>query len=182
LKIGQAPNGERRIVRDAGGLGSAHWGRIFYRVETPTPGVFVHSTLVALEGNGPGIGVSEYRVVDTVQDANRMHQFLWNVQPSGSEFGKGSTYDWRFDGEWHCAEWFVDGTNQAYRFFIDGTEVTQIAIANGAGNNGTGDSRTHIPMGYTQLRVGWNNYQSAAPGFVAWMDELAIAQARVGCE
>jgi hypothetical protein len=182
LKIGQAENGERRIVRSAAGIAATHWGRIFYRVEAPTPGVFVHSTLVALEGNGPGIGVAEYRVVDTVQDANRMHQFLWNVQPSGAEFGKGSAYDWRFDGDWHCAEWLVDGANQAYRFFIDSTEVTQIAIANGAGNDGTGDNRTHIPMSFTELRVGWNNYQSASPGFVAWFDELAIGGSRVGCE
>jgi hypothetical protein len=182
LKIGQAENGERRIVRSAAGIAATHWGRIFYRVEAPTPGVFVHSTLVALEGNGPGIGVAEYRVVDTVQDANRMHQFLWNVQPSGAEFGKGSAYDWRFDGDWHCAEWLVDSANQAYRFFIDSTEVTQIAIANGAGNDGTGDNRTHIPMSFTELRVGWNNYQSASPGFVAWFDELAIGGSRVGCE
>ncbi len=142
----------------------------------------MHSTLVALAGNGPGIGVAEYRVVDTVQDANRNHQFLWNVQPSGAEFGKGSSYDFRFDGEWHCAEWLVDATNQAYRFFIDSTEVTQIAIANGAGNDGTGDNRSHIPMSFTELRVGWNNYQSASPGFVAWIDELAIGASRVGCE
>src|SRR5688572_23758674 len=182
LKIGQAENGERRIVRNAAGIAATHWGRVFYRVEAPTPGVFVHSTLVALEGNGPGIGVAEYRVVDTVQDANRMHQFLWNVQPSGAEFGKGSAYDWRFDGDWHCAEWLVDGANQAYRFFIDSTEVTQIAIANGAGNDGTGDNRTHMPMSFTELRVGWNNYQSASPGFVAWFDELAIGGSRVGCE
>jgi hypothetical protein len=182
LKIGQAENGERRIVRSAAGIAPTHWGRVFYRVELPTPGVFVHSTLVAFEGNGPGIGVAEYRVVDTVQDASRMHQFLWNVQPGGAEFGKGSAYDWRFDGEWHCAEWLVDGVTQAYRFFIDSVEVTQIAIANGAGNDGTGENRTHIPMSFTELRVGWNNYQSASPGFVAWIDELAIGESRVGCE
>ena len=76
----------------------------------------------------------------------------------------------------------MDAANQAYRFFIDSVEVTQIAIANGAGNNGTDSNRTHMPMSFTELRVGWNNYQSASPGFVAWFDELAIGASRVGCE
>jgi hypothetical protein len=189
LKVGAANNGERRFYfTDAEKFGAGHWGRIFYKVQTPVPDAFVHSSLVVLQGNGPSNGASEYRVVDTVKqavdtpDVASLHQFLWNVQiQGGSEFGKQGPYNWRFDGNWHCAEWHIDGATQAYQFFFDGTEVTQMRIMNGAGNYGSGSNRTDIPMVFTDLKVGWNNYQSAPPGFVAWIDEIAIDTDRIGC-
>jgi hypothetical protein len=182
LKIGAATNGERRIHTDASKLGSGHWGRIFYRVQLPAAvppsGNVLHSTLVGFQGNGPRNGNSEYRVVDTVEDANGKHQFLWNVQPASvAEFGKGSPYNWMYDGKWHCAEWHVDGPTQSYHFYIDSAEVTQIAINNGAGNT----NGTDIPNVFSQAHVGWNNYQNASPGFVAWIDEVAMHTTRVGC-
>ncbi|MEA2701051.1 MAG: hypothetical protein QOI66_5322 [Myxococcales bacterium] len=177
LKISAAANGERRIYADATALGGGHWGRIFYKVQVPVPTVFVHSTLVALQGVGPTRGAEEVRVVDTVKDASGKHQFLYNVQPSGAEFGKGSAYNWTFDGKWHCAEWHIDGPTQSYHFYFDGTEVTSIALTNGPMKY----AGTDIPPSFSQLRVGWNNYQSAPPGFVAWIDEVAVDTNRIGC-
>jgi len=178
LKISAAASGERRIYADASKLGSGHWGRIFYRVELPVPTVFVHSTLVGLQGVGPSGGNGEYRVVDTVKDATGKHQFLYNVQPGGAEFGKGSAYNWMFDGQWHCAEWHIDNPTQSFQFFYDGVEVTQIALSNGMGSY----KGTDIPPVFSQVHVGWNNYQSAAPGFVAWVDEVAMDPSRIGCQ
>ena len=59
----------------------------------------------------------------------------------------------------------------------DGAEVTSIAIDNGPMNF----MGTDIPPSFSQVRVGWNNYQSAAPGFVAWIDEVALDKNRIGC-
>jgi len=101
LKVSPANNGERRIYHDAAVLGAQHWGRVYYRVQLPTPTAFVHSTLVAFAGTGPTVGTAEFRVVDTVKNAGNdsaTHQFLYNVQPQGAEFGTGSSYDWSFDG------------------------------------------------------------------------------------
>ena len=183
LKIGAATNGERRIYTDASKLGSGHWGRIFYRVQLPAAvppsGNVLHSTLVGFQGNGPRNGNSEYRVVDTVEDAAGKHQFLWNVQPASvAEFGKGSPYNWMYDGKWHCAEWHVDGPTQSYHFYIDGAEVTQIAIDNGAGNyNGS-----EIPPSFSEIRAGLYNYQKAcSPYLTVWIDEIALDTTRVGC-
>ena len=178
LKISAAASGERRIYTDAAKLGSGHWGRIFYKVQVPVPGVFVHSTIVALRGIGPTRGSEEVRVVDTVKDANGKHQFLYNVQPSGAEFGKGSPYNWTFDGKWHCAEWHIDGPTQSYHFYYDGAEVTSIALDNGPMKY----AGTDIPPVFADLRIGWYNYQSAAPGFVAWIDEVALDSNRIGCD
>jgi hypothetical protein len=55
--------------------------------------------------------------------------------------------------------------------------VTSIAINNGPGNYNGSD----IPTAFTDVRVGWNNYQSAPPGFVAWIDEVALDTNRIGC-
>jgi hypothetical protein len=186
LKLPGGDKGAGRILRSATAFGGAHYGRVFYRVSVPAPvpqsGV-IHSTLVAFGGTSPtGGGDTEWRTLDTVEDSNGMHQFIYNVQPSGAEFGKGSPYNWKYDGMWHCGEWYIDAATQTYRFYIDGSEVTQITISNGAGNFGTGDNRSEIPNSFTELRVGWVNYQSAGAGFTAWIDEVAIASSRIGCE
>lgn len=186
LKIPPAANGGGRILRSAMALGSGHFGRIFYRVATPPPlpsnGNVIHSTVVALSGTSPnGGGNTEWRVVDTVENSAGMHQYLYNVQPSGSEFGKGSAYNYKFDGAWHCAEWNIDAATQTYRFYIDGAELTQISISNGAGNFGSGANRSDIPNSFNELRIGWTNYQSAGSGFTAWIDEIAVASSRIGC-
>jgi hypothetical protein len=151
-------------------------------VKLPVPNAFVHSTLVAFSGVGPTRGASEFRVVDTVKqssttpDVASRIQFLYNVQPQSSgEFGTGTSYDREFDGDWHCAEWFIDGATQTYRFYLDGQQ--QIEIANGAGHY----DGTDIPSSWGELKVGWNNYQSAPPGFTAWIDDVALDDQRVGC-
>jgi hypothetical protein len=164
-------------------LGGSHWGRIFYRVKTPAPapasGV-IHSTIVAWEAVSPISGTNEVRVVDTVENTEGSHQYLYNVQTSDrGEFGKGSSYDFSYDGAWYCAEWFVDYATQAYRFFLDGEELESIGITNGAGNF----ANSELPSAFTALAVGWNNYQQApSPGFVAWIDDVAIGTARIGCD
>lgn len=186
LKLGPIEVWERRIYHDASMLGSGHWGRIRYKVQLPVPDAFVHSTLVALYGKGPTTGDQEVRVVDTVKedadgwnnDGNGNHfQWLYNVQPNGPEFGTGSDYSWMFDDEWHCAEWHIDGPTQSYEFWIDGEQVDQITIANGPGNY----EGSEIPDAFSEVRIGWINYQQAPPGFTAWIDDVALDDARVGC-
>jgi hypothetical protein len=172
------------VYGNAESFGAAHWGRLFYRVQVPPPDAFVHATMAAYQGDGPEIGAATFRVVDIVKMAApaSKHQFLYNVQiTGGSEFSKEGPYNWTFDGNWHCAEWFVDGANQAYQFFQDGAEVTQMRIQNGAGNYGSGSNRTNLPMMFNDFRVGWTTYQTAPPGFTAWIDEVAIDAQRIGC-
>ena len=181
LKISPTNNGERRIYHPTPMLGSEHWGRVHYRVKLPVPSVFVHSTLVTFFGKGPTVGDAEFRVVDTVKDAKTggfaggKHQFLYNVQPQGAEFGTGSNYDYTFEDKWHCAEWHVDAATQTYEFFYDGKQV--ISFTKGAGKY----EGSELPMTFAEVRLGWNNYQAAPPGFTAWLDDFAVDDQRVGC-
>jgi hypothetical protein len=184
MRTNAAASGARRITLSGAAvaaLGGSHWGRVFYKVQTPAPkpasGV-VHSTLVAGAATSPVSGTNEVRVVDTVEDTTGHHQFLYNVQPNvRGEFGKGSPYSWTYDGNWHCAEWHVDYATQSYHFYFDGAEITSIAITNGAGNF----TNSEIPTVFSSLSVGWNNYQTSTPGFVAWFDEIAMDGSRIGC-
>lgn len=187
LKMGPIDSWERRIYHDGSMLGSGHWGRVRYKVQLPVPDAFVHSTIVALYGEGPTTGIQEVRVVDTVKedvdgfnnDGNGSHiQYLYNVQPNGPEFATGSDYDWKFDDQWHCTEWYIDGPTQSYDFYLDGVKIDQISIANGPGNY----DGSEIPDAFSEVRIGWNNYQSAPPGFTAWIDDVALDDERIGCQ
>jgi hypothetical protein len=183
LKLSPTATSERRIYRDASVLGSAHWGRVFYRVDADVPDPFVHSTMVSFIGDGPENGLSEYRVLDTIKqavdlpDIGGRHNFIFNVQIIGkSEFGTETDYEYEFDGEWHCAEYHIQASNQSYELFLDGESI--LSVEGGAGNY----DDTDIPDEFEELRVGWVNYQDATPGFTAWIDDIAFDDQRIGCD
>jgi hypothetical protein len=181
LKISPADNGERRIYHATAMVGAQHWGRVYYRVQLPVPDAFVHSTLVTFSGKGPTVGDAEFRFVDTVKDqktggfAGGKHQFLYNVQPNGAEFGTGTSYDYTFEDKWHCAEWHVDSADQSYHFYFEGKDI--LNFTRGAGQY----KDSELPASFAEVRLGWNNYQSAPPGFTAWLDDFALSNERVGC-
>jgi hypothetical protein len=175
LKGAVGTNGQYRIAHDLDVLGDAvshHWGRIFYYVKTPVAldGMYVHNTFVAFGHPDAGSG-GESRLVDTVVDPNGAHQFLYNV-PDDSCCA-GSSYDYAYEGGWHCAEWYVDGATQSFQFFYDGAEVSDIAF--------TGEDGAHIDI-FESIIVGWINYQSPSVPNEGWFDDLAIDDERIGCE
>jgi len=188
LRIDAAATGPRRITLKGdvlAALGGQHWGRLYFKVQLPTPepqggGGFpvIHSTLVAGTAKSPlDKDPIEVRVLDTVLGPKNLHQFLYNVQPSKrGEFGKGSEYKYRYPGEWTLAEWYVDHATQTYRLFINGVEVKDVAFMKGAGRF----ANAEIPDVFESLSFGWNNYQNAGKGFVAWIDDLALAKDRLG--
>jgi hypothetical protein len=171
LKSSSIVPGQERIQKSLAALGATatkHWGRIFYKVQTPVPktsaGVYFHTTMVALEGT------TENRVVDSVQNPDGAHQWIYNVPDDSC--CTGSDYDWTFDASWHCAEWYVDVSTESYRFFTDSTEVTSLAFTNNANAK---------MSSYTAIVVGAIFYQTPPSAFVLWLDDLAIDDAQIGC-
>jgi hypothetical protein len=172
VKSNSGNTGQSRMQRSLASLGataSKHWGRIFYKVQSPAPkptnGVF-HVTFVGLyHGSG------ENRVVDVVENSQGKHQWLFNnPNDAGSE---GSAYNWMFDNAWHCAEWYVDVGAKSFRFFSDSQEVTSI------GFTGKTDSQM---ADYTAVIVGSTFYQQPPTPFVMWFDDLAIDDTQIGCQ
>ncbi|HVY25344.1 MAG TPA: hypothetical protein VHB79_02290 [Polyangiaceae bacterium] len=173
LKSSSAKRGATRAQKSLAGLGETayhHWGRIFYKVDDPSPkpSGYFHTTFVALVGPG-----GENRIVDSVESPDAKHQWLFNVPSDNCCTSSG--YNWKFDADWHCAEWFVDATAHSYRFFHDQMEVP-IGFTNRGG----------APMSqYTTLVVGVTYYQGSgiiSSPFTVWFDDLAIDDERVGCD
>jgi hypothetical protein len=175
LKGAVGTNGQFRIEHDLAMLGDAvghHWGRIFYKVKTPVAldGMYVHNTFVAF-GRPSADNGDESRLVDTVVAPDGTHQFLFNV-PDDSCCAS-SSYDYSYEGGWHCAEWYVEAGTETFRFFYDNTEVTDIAF--------TGVAGAHIES-FSSIIVGWINYQSPSTPNEGWFDDLAIDDSQIGCD
>jgi len=172
LKSSSMVPGEERVQKSLSALGATankHWGRIFYKVQSPAPkpssGAVIHLTLAALEGT------TENRIVDTVEQSDGTHQWIYNVPDDSC--CTGSAYSWSFDTNWHCAEWYVDVSMKSYRFFTDSTEVTSLAFTNNANAK---------MSSYTAIVLGSIFYQTPPSPFVIWFDDLAIDDAQIGCK
>jgi hypothetical protein len=179
LKSDSINRGQQRAQRSLAALGATaytHWGRIFYKVEQPSPppqktatNTVIHITWTSLIGPG-----GENRVVDIVENMSGAHQWLFNIPSDGC--CTSSAYNWKFDDSWHCAEWWVDVPTDSYRFFSDSVEVPALAFS--GKKNSTMSNYTGIVLGAT-----W--YQQAGTilsPFVIWFDDLAIDDNRVGCQ
>jgi hypothetical protein len=171
VKSSSMATGQTRIQKSIATLGataSKHWGRIFYKVQSPatkpSSGV-LHVTFVGLMGTG------ENRVVDIVEDSQGKHQWLYNNPDDQGSVG--SSYDWKFDAAWHCAEWFIDVSAKSYRFFSDASEVKQIGF--------TGKNDAEMSS-YSSIIVGAEFYQMPPAPFVMWFDDLALDDNQIGCQ
>ncbi|MGF7233506.1 MAG: hypothetical protein ACQSGP_00895 [Frankia sp.] len=192
LEVGVIDRGPRIITTSLTGLGllaGEQWGRIFFKVGVPVPYSathILHSTMVAESAVSPLRGDPiEVRPVgiEGSHDGRPDFQFLYNVQPGSKrrEFATLSPFNWSYDSAWHCAEWHLSSQQQSYDFFIDGREVTSIRLDNGPGTF----AGTEIPPTYRSISIGWTNYRTAAVngfrGFQAWIDDVAVNSARIGC-
>jgi len=172
VKTSTMTTGAQRIqlsLASLGALATNHWGRLFYKVQTPAPrgtgNAYYHVTFAALQGT------TENRVVDTVEDPNGKVQYIFNVPDDSC--CTGSSYDWTHDDKWHCAEWHVDVSAKSYKFFIDGKEVTQIGF--------TGNSNAKM-SNYTALGIGAIFYVNPTGPWTSWIDDVALNDTQIGCK
>jgi hypothetical protein len=173
LKTSTRNPGGPRIQHSLASLGATaakHWGRVFYKVASPapnsgTPSAWFHITFVGLRAT------DESRVVDTVESPQGKIGYLYNLPDDSC--CNGSSTNWTYDGAWHCTEWFVDNTTDSYRFFLDGTELSSMAFT------GRADARL---ADFTTIALGAVHYVASTGLLETWLDDLAIDDARVGCQ
>jgi hypothetical protein len=186
LEIGQASAGMGQIAKtkaQLGRLAEVHWGRVFYKVKTPAPkpssGV-IHSDLVEAVGPNPlQAGVASRVRWGMVENTAGNFMWIYNVQRApGPEFARGTGWSYQYKDEWVCVEWHFDNPNQRARLYLDGVEIRRLTLDNGPGNY----KNSEIPLAFDTVAIGWVNYQRASPGFLVWIDEVAIDAARIGCE
>ena len=117
LKIEPAVRGGRFISLDPGrvaALGGEHWGRLYYKVKTPTPmptGRLIHATFVDGKGTSPlANDLIDVRLATLLFYPSGDFKYFYNVQPPNGrkEFGPQSATMQKFTDEWTLLEWHVD--------------------------------------------------------------------------
>jgi hypothetical protein len=179
LRIQGGVNGSQFIeyTSNLGPLATSHFGRIFFKVQTPAPfptsGV-LHGTIV--EHIGPRVGGgNNYVRWGIAENTSMTFQWIYNVQPDqgAPELSDGTAYNYTWPGTWQCLEWRFDQPSQQAMLWIDGG---LIPIPVGKSHP------PEIPV-FNSLGVGWANYENApGEGFVVWIDEVAIDTKRIGCD
>jgi hypothetical protein len=181
LKSISAAKGASRIQMSLATLGataSKHWGRIFYKVQSPSAvdnTHVLHTTFVSAFGGG-----TEDRIVDTVETQGaHTHQWLFNTSDDAC-CTSTKQYSWTFDAAWHCAEWYVDLTTKSFRFFSDSVEVPDLKFTNLVPR-----VASDLPASYTAIILGATYYQdnktdTITGPFTMWIDDLAINDAQSG--
>ncbi|HEY4075384.1 MAG TPA: hypothetical protein VGM26_00495 [Rhizomicrobium sp.] len=187
LKIEPAVKGGRFISLapdKVAALGGEHWGRLYYKVKTPTPlptGKLIHATLVDGQATSPlANDLIDVRLATLLFYPSGDFNYFYNVQPprgGRKEFGPKSTTMQKFNDEWTLLEWHADAATQTYAFFVNGKEVTDIGQHKGAGNY----EGIEIPTAFQTLSFGFTNYQPATgDGFTVWIDDIAVGKKRLG--
>src|SRR3569623_657224 len=186
LKIEPAVRGGRFISLapdKVAALGGEHWGRLYYKVKTPTPmptGRLIHATFVDGKGISPlANDLIDVRLATLLFYPTGDFGWFYNVQPPNGrkEFGPKSATKQKFTDQWTLLEWHADNATQSYQFFVNGKEVTDIGQHKGAGNY----EGIEIPATIQTLSIGFTNYQPATgEGFTVWIDDIAVGKQRLG--
>jgi len=186
LRIEPAIKGGRYITLapdKVAALGGEHWGRLYFKVKTPTPmptGKLIHVTFVDGKATSPlAHDLIDVRLATLLFYPDGTYKYFYNVQPPKGrpEFGPKSATVQTFNDDWQLLEWHADAATQTYQFFVNGKEVTDIGQHKGAGNY----EGIEIPDAFQTLSFGFTNYQPASgDGFTVWIDDIAVGKNRLG--
>lgn len=164
-------------LNDVGLLASAHFGRMFYRIEGPGVSEFIHFDV--LEAVGPWMGHENgVRFASTgtgVGNQQSNWSWIYNVQPFGSgagpEFGtEGDRSAHPVVDEWMCLEWEFDSSEQTATYYHDGSVIDYLVID---------QEQSEIPV-FSEIGVGFQKFQQTG-ALRVWLDEVALNTTRIGC-
>jgi len=175
-----APNqsAERYLQRtNLGALANGHFGRLFFKILSPTTTPFVHWDMILGAGmfNGSARRI-RWGVTGTgVGTANGNWNWIYNIEQGDTGIGIGNSHP--VANQWMCVEWqWVGGTAQSTRFYFQGNEVLGFH-ADGALSNGVA---TQVPI-FTSLSFGLAKYQDTTAPLTFWIDEIALDTQRITC-
>jgi hypothetical protein len=162
-----------------------YFGRVFvYFKSLPTPPgmTYAHWTMLAASGTGvPG----EIRVSGQLQNGKNLFGVgTDNQTDSGTGDWTNSDNDPKGGpmavplGQWLCIEWMHKGDTSETQFWWDG--ALHPSLSTTASMHG-GNSNPYLLPKFTQVWVGWQEYQTSSEPFELWIDEIAIDSRRIGC-
>jgi hypothetical protein len=182
---GQASIAETKTFPEAN---DTYFGRAFYyfsSLPTSPPQAFAHFDVVAAIGTGVK---GETKVFGMT---NRMTNNLVFGVGTDAMGDLGGTHEVSIlDNDppgaakpipikqWVCLEWMHKGDTKETRLWVDATEHPSLATSTTM--NGAGGKLYALPQ-FTQVAIGWHEWQASALKFELWVDEIAIDKERIGC-
>lgn len=164
---------------------NAYWGRMFvYFDKLPaSPMTYAHWTFAAATGTGVS---GEIRLSGQLSGGKNL--FGVGTDNRTDPMGTG---DWTNSDndpagmpkpvptkEWLCIEWLHDGKNNVTKFYWDATEHKSLETTETMHG---GNSNPYILPNFTNVWVGWQEYQTSTETFELWVDEVAFDKERIGC-
>jgi hypothetical protein len=158
-----------------------YYGRMFVWVRRFSTVAWAHWTLAEAEGTGNGHRIRVGGQYDTGRGENR-----WGVGSDGGPTGDWTTRDDDPNGSpdeppenaWVCLEWLHQGSENITRFYVNGDEHPSLATT--AQDHGGSQADYVLPQ-FTNVWVGWWQYQDDPEPFELWIDEVAFDEQRIGC-
>ena len=167
--------------------GNTYFGRMFvYFKSLPAPPAmtYAHWTIVAASGTSVA---GEIRVSGQLQQGRN----LFGVGTDNRTDAGNATGDWTNSdrdpngspmavpvGQWICLEWMHKGDTNETAFWWDG--VNHPSLSTSATMHGGNSNPYELPH-FTNLWLGWQEYQNSTESFELWIDEIALDPGRIGC-
>jgi hypothetical protein len=175
------------IVKDGAPLfpisGNVMWGRVMLWL-TATPGGDYHMNSIQAAGTIPGStqwgkygwGVQAGKVLAgyTVRDTPSGAAIVDCSKPSAMAFP---------DQRWVCVEWEFDSAKNEMHMWFDSTLLADADVI-GKGTRCVNNADLTKPWtgpAFSNLTLGWQQYQASSGALELWMDDLAIGPQRIGC-
>ena len=188
LHVSKTGNGASYIkeTKTFPAVNNTYFGRAFvWFSQLPTaPGMtYAHWTFIAASGTGTQ---GEIRLSGQLQNGK-------NLFGVGTDSGNdpNGTGDWTNSdddpagaptpvptGKWACIEWMHDGATNETRFWWDAVEHPSLYTSS---TKHGGNAKPYILPTFTNVWLGWQEYQTSAEPFELWLDEIAIDKERIGC-
>ena len=161
----QLPTMSATATPDGSAFDYAHW-TIIAASGTEVDGQIRVSGQLSKSMNLFGVGTD-----NRVQDAGTGDWTTSDNDPAGDP-NPGPT------GQWVCLEWMHDGTANETLFYWN--DVEHPSLSTTATKHG-GNANPFILPQFTNVWLGWQEYQATTEPFELWVDEVAIDTARIGC-
>lgn len=167
-------------------VNDTYFGRAFVYFESlPSPPgmTYAHWTFAAASGTGAN---GEIRLSGQLQNGKNLFGVGTDTGSNPAGSGDWTNSDKDPNGmplavptqQWLCIEWMHKGDTSETRFWWDATEHTSLYTTESMHG---GNANPYTLPTFTNVWVGWQEYQASTEKFEMWVDEIAIDKERIGC-
>lgn len=161
--------------------GGMLFGRIYLYVDkAPTLGAhYLHHVFLTARGTNATGNAMQHHFGASSYDDGRAHSFLSYNSWSPKGYSGGKQEDHFPEAlpfqSWECIEWKFDSTQSQATFWWNGRELKEIGFTNPAGQ-----ATFDFPQ-FDSISIGWTEFHDTDADWEVWIDEIALADQRIGC-